>query len=363
MWDVIQTAYNHNQIYSYSNPSATLRNFYTPNNVGKWVGGVVAPNGKIYCIPHNATNVLIIDPITDTDISSNFGLTLGNEGWWGGCLGSDGKIYGIPNNSNEVLVINPSNNTAELTDFSLNLAEFGNTKWVGGVVGLNGKIYCIPTNATKILVINPSNNTAELTDFGLNLNGSGKWWGGAMGPDGKIYCIPVGASDFLIIDTINHSASRKSLGLTIPGNFPWLGAVLGSDGKIYGVPFGQQAPGVLIIDTDKQLATINDFGLNLADGINKYVGGCLGPDGKIYCCPESSTNFLIIDPVKQIAVRDNLGVSITGLPSNKYRSCVLSDNGTIYMIPFRKGEVCKIIHPSASPYNTFITKHPSLNKF
>ena len=33
---------------------------------GGYEGGVLAPNGKIYCVPNTATSVLIIDPATDT---------------------------------------------------------------------------------------------------------------------------------------------------------------------------------------------------------------------------------------------------------------------------------------------------------
>ena len=32
----------------------------------KWLGGVLAPNGKIYGIPYNSTTVLEIDPVAGT---------------------------------------------------------------------------------------------------------------------------------------------------------------------------------------------------------------------------------------------------------------------------------------------------------
>ena len=32
----------------------------------KWIGGVLAPNGKIYGIPRNATQILEFDPVTQT---------------------------------------------------------------------------------------------------------------------------------------------------------------------------------------------------------------------------------------------------------------------------------------------------------
>ena len=37
----------------------------------KWRSGVLAPNGKIYCIPSNAANVLIIDPKANGTLCEN----------------------------------------------------------------------------------------------------------------------------------------------------------------------------------------------------------------------------------------------------------------------------------------------------
>ena len=70
----------------------------------KWVGGVLAPNGKIYGIPFNSTTVLEIDPVTKT--ATTFGsLDSGPSKWRGGVLAPNGKIYGIPLNSTTVLEI------------------------------------------------------------------------------------------------------------------------------------------------------------------------------------------------------------------------------------------------------------------
>lgn len=368
VWSVVQTAYNNNEIYSYTDTNASLTGSFGETSTGKWVGGVLAPNKNIYCIPYNSTVILTIKPTTETLTITNLGADLnGIRKWWGGCLGSDGKIYGIPESANDILVIDTNNNRATRTTFGLDLTNAGtwtSNKWIGGVVGLDGKIYCIPANSTKILIINPSNQTAELTDFGLDLTGNNKWWGGCLGTDGKIYCIPGEMTDFLIIDTINKTAIKSNLGFTNPGNISWLGAVLGSDGKIYGVPYGTTCPGILIINTEKQLATIDTFGVNFDDdGAVKWVGGCLATDGKIYCCPDGAKDFLIIDPVKQTANRCSLGTNLTGVPTNRYRSCTLAENGAIYVIPFRRSELVKITHPSATPYSSFIARHPALNKF
>ena len=72
----------------------------------KWFGGVLGPDGKIYGIPFNSTDILIIDPIAGTATRSAMGASLsGTEKWVGGVLGPDGKIYGIPFDLPAILAI------------------------------------------------------------------------------------------------------------------------------------------------------------------------------------------------------------------------------------------------------------------
>ena len=59
------TSYINLNVNSY--PPNVVSNFGTTFTIGNnWYGGVLAPNGKIYCIPSSATSVLIIDPATGT---------------------------------------------------------------------------------------------------------------------------------------------------------------------------------------------------------------------------------------------------------------------------------------------------------
>ena len=85
----------------------------------KWQGGVLAPNGKIYCIPYSSTNVLIIDPATDiAEQTSITGLTGGNK-WYGGVLAPNGKIYCVPYAIAPVLIISPNGLQTVSTDRAL----------------------------------------------------------------------------------------------------------------------------------------------------------------------------------------------------------------------------------------------------
>ena len=113
----------------------------------KWIGGVLAPNGKIYAIPHNSTQILEIDPNTRT--ATTFGNFSGSAKWIGGVLAPNGKIYGIPSSSTQILEIDPNTKTTTLFG---NLSD-DSYKWIGGVLAPNGKIYAIPVNSTKILEI------------------------------------------------------------------------------------------------------------------------------------------------------------------------------------------------------------------
>jgi hypothetical protein len=77
-------------------------------DTAKYYGGVLAPNGRIYCIPLNATQVLEIDPVTQT--TNLFGnLSADANKFRSGVLAPNGKIYGIPSNATQVLEIGLDN--------------------------------------------------------------------------------------------------------------------------------------------------------------------------------------------------------------------------------------------------------------
>ena len=133
---------------TFSQTTSTFGSFGTDSY--KWEGGVLAPNGKIYCIPRNATTVLEIDPVNQT--TATFGSLEGTDKWIGGVLAPNGKIYGIPAYSTTILEIDPVNKTTS-TFGSVGTDSY---KWIGGVLAPNGKIYGIPFNSTTVLEIGES---------------------------------------------------------------------------------------------------------------------------------------------------------------------------------------------------------------
>lgn len=309
----------------------------------KWIGGVLATNGKIYTIPHNATSVLEIDPIART--ATTFGSLTGSTKWVGGVLAPNGKIYGIPYSASKILEIDPIARTAT-TFGSVGTAT---DKWAGGVLASNGKIYGIPYTSTTVLEIDPIAQTTAT--FG-SLTGSGKWDGGVFATNGKIYGIPSNATNIVEIDPIARTATTFG---SLAGTAKWDSGVLASNGKIYGMPRNTTK----ILEIDPTTRTATTFG-TVATGDSKWTGGVLAPNGKIYGMPNGASKILEIDPIAQTVTT----FGSVGTATTKYHSGTLASNGKIYGIPCNATAVLEI-----APSTDFKNFGPSslhsayLNKF
>ena len=120
----------------------------------KYLGGVKAANGNIYCIPSDSDFVLKIVP--ETGEVSEVGPSLENERclcnkWQNGFLAADGKCYGIPLKADGVLQIDPTNDEVR----SVGGPFVGFEKWEGGALADDGCMYCFPLNAKRVLKIAP----------------------------------------------------------------------------------------------------------------------------------------------------------------------------------------------------------------
>jgi hypothetical protein len=313
--------------------------FTNPTGNANWFGGVLAPNGKIYGIPDSASGILIIDTLTDTTSSSNMGVQMGGDTsptrltnkWCGGVLAPNGKIYGIPHSNASqnisILTIDTLTNTASASDRGIDFSD--NIKWIGGVLAPNGKIYGIPHNSTDILIIDTIADTVTRSAMGADLTGTQKWYGGVLGSDGMIYGMPYDSSDILIIDPVAGTATRNAMGANISAG-TWQGGVLAPNGKIYGCP--RDGGSFLVIDTITKTATLSSFGIVNANLSN---GGVLAPNGKIYTIPEQGVvqgyRSYVIDTYNNTASIINLPIPAGSFLL--YNGGVLALNGKIYTIP------------------------------
>jgi hypothetical protein len=271
--------------------------------VSKYLGGVLAPNGKIYCIPLRATNVGIIDPLTNTIDTTTISMStypdLSNTGlkFWGGVLGTNGKIYCVPRAVNYVGIIDPITNTFDSTSITFTSAQSGVTSeaYATGSLGSNGNIYFSPYAATSVMRLRPADNSLNFIDVSNYSNhGSGRWGGSACGPDGNVYLMPQNNGFVVRIGVSNETVSTVfNTGINQSGYSS--GATLGLDGRIYGIPnstTGGANNKLLFYDVlNNTGGTITS---NLPSGGEKFYGGVLAPNGKIYMIPATYANVATI---------------------------------------------------------------------
>jgi hypothetical protein len=413
--------------------------------VAKWHGGVLARDGKIYGVPYSASSVLVIDPVSaTTDVSSMVGLA-GLYKWHGGVLAPNGKIYGIPYNSPTLLVINPVSLT---TDVTTQVGASGASRFHGGVLAhTNGKFYGIPYHSSSVLIGIPSMATftflgcsdrcdasvppvhgtsgnctsilmtgtacAPSCDAGWTVSGYSTCNTGTLqaatcslspcvlpgGPTGfnsglstaigfgysvqnppslnmpalglpslGLPPTPV-TSTVMALGAITCDSSFGFSGTAVATCSPgvggggttdvstfvglrlaisptnkWSGGVLAPNGKIYGIPYSSDA--VLVIDTVAKTTDVSSMSGMLTS--SKWAGGVLASNGRIYAIPFNAPNVLVINPMNNTVD----ATAMTGLAgSYKWRDGVLIPNGKIYGIPFNANSVL-IIDPVTNTVDT-----------
>ncbi len=206
----------------------------------KWYGGYRGVDGRIYCIPYNATSVLVIDPSTDAitfiDTTGVIGSPSGNltgSGKWdaGGQVGN--FIYGAVSDATDIIKINSSAGTCS----RLGSFPAGTAKWVFCVLAPNGYLYMMPYYDQRIIKYNPADDTFAYLAATIGSTDTNQKTGGAtLLPNGKILIVS-GVSTYTthyILDPSNDSLSSFTRITTQITN----GAILASDGSVYSPPGG-----------------------------------------------------------------------------------------------------------------------------
>lgn len=274
----------------------------------KYWGGVLAPNGSIYCAPHQATTILKINTLNDT--ISTFGSFVGSYKYGGGILAPNGKIYFIPCSATAVLVVDPSNDSS----YTFGSIAGGSFYWLGGSLNKEGtKIYCTPHLTTSILVIDIENESTY-TIPGLPATAN-KYSSSQLTPDGYIYCVPTHISNILKIDPSNDTFT--TFGTASGGSDKYYSSILAPDGFIYGLPYAGTNDVLKINTSNDTISQISSSG-----GV---LGACLGVDGKIYGI--STGSFNVFDP------SNNSTNVVNGLGLSYNQGLVMGLNGKMYSIP------------------------------
>jgi len=237
----------------------------------KWIGGALAPNGKIYCIPSNETRVMIIDPSSAVSTVPSVTPATANYTNATKILNCPGATFTTSLAIGDNLIISVNTIAGQYMGYVQSITDNQNVVLIYAL-GVN-------ISAGQITGIQKTRRADLTTISGLAATGY-KYWGGALAPNGKIYCSPSfgGVNNVLVINTLTNTTSTIALAQS-----GYTGAVLGRNNKIYLIPFDGPVGLVRVIDptTDTVVASIS----GLPTSIYKSEGGVLAPNGRIYCPP------------------------------------------------------------------------------
>ena len=71
-------------------------------------GGVLLPDGRVFCVPRFATSARIYDPATDS-LSTPTGTYPGSNAYAGGVLLPDGRVFCVPHSATSARIYDDSN--------------------------------------------------------------------------------------------------------------------------------------------------------------------------------------------------------------------------------------------------------------
>ena len=303
-------------------------------------GGVFHPNGNIYCVPRQSSNILVINPSNDSIRYGSGGPALTPQVltatyYQGGCLGPNGLIYCAPfSATSNILVINPSNDSVRYLTTHPASPVLSTQSYNGAVLAPNGLIYCIPYIASNILIINPVTDSAVYGVSSITPTvASQRYQGGVLADNGLVYCIPYGATNIMIINPANSSVSYGTGGAALVpalSTQTYLGGVYHPNGKIYCMP--NLASNILIINTSNNTVAYGTGGPSMSPVLStqRYYGGVLAPDGNIYCTPNVATYMMIINTSND-SISYATAFNVSG---QRYQGFTLAPNGKIYGIPY-----------------------------
>eukprot|EP00434_Breviolum_minutum_P041429 symbB.v1.2.036852.t1/scaffold5302.1/size28584/1 len=313
---------------------------------GKWMDGVLSPNGNLYCQPWCANRILQIN--TNTGEVDLIGPDLG---WMPDKYRAAVAIYCPPFSASRVLRVDLTSG-----DISLIGPDYGMKR--GNLVNT---ILCPPHSATQVLQINIFYRTCALVgrDFGED---EAKYRAIVQSNDGCFYGPPCNAPQVICIDPIAPDADfigrSQFCGSSsihccdcpagpefCAGGFKWVTAGLGEDGCVYSPPWlahkalridvpnraglgGTNLPGVLL---SRSQGWARQIGKNHGWGGGKWDTMCAHEDGFFYCPPLCATDTLSLDTA--IGTTELLAPEL-GKVSKKWRCAARSLNGDLFCPPY-----------------------------
>ena len=198
-----------------------------PGN-GAFIGGVLLPDGRVFCVPCISPTARIYNPITNT-VSTPNGSYPSSGAFLGGVLLPDGRVFCVPQNSTTARIYDPITNTVSTPNGSYP----GSGAFNGGVLLPDGRVFYVPYSSTTAIIYDPITNTVSTPNG--SYPGGGAFVGGVLLPDGRVFCVPLNSTTARIYDPITNTVSTPNG--TYPSSGAFAGGVLLPDGRVFCAPY------------------------------------------------------------------------------------------------------------------------------
>ena len=221
-----------NDMVSYST-IPTLWTVSGYNNIGNFKGGVLLPDNRVLCIPHNSNQFLIYNRY-DPNVVAGAGFTTLNSlvtgvsgSFSNGVLMPNGLVLTVPYNSTSAIVFNYANNSQTV----LSEVFTGNKAYIGGVLMQDGRVFLVPHNATAAKIYNPVTSTFAAAS-GV-YPGNQAFSGGVLMPNGNIFLVPYKYNRAVIYNPTTNAITTLNENFT---GYQSNGGLLTKTGHVFLVP-------------------------------------------------------------------------------------------------------------------------------
>ena len=235
------------------------------------------------------TNVNVL-PTQNIDLNGMYALSIGGQNIL--IASSNQVIYRYNTTTNALSIAGGADGLLSYLTVDQNC--FGSNSMI---MLSNGNVLITDSSNYSIVIYNPSTDTATYSTVAnptvfLNGGTTGSFIGGVLMNNGKVLMIPKDDPEFLIYDPI--------------------------------------------LDTLTNIGVLNQAIDNPGDSLystetgNSFIGGCLMQNGKVFICPDSSSNAIIYNPVSGAAVTVAVPI-IVGYRA--FGSCFLLHDGRVFLAP------------------------------
>jgi hypothetical protein len=261
------------------------------NGTALYASGVLSRSGEVFILPFFATSIDKVNPSTGVRTTGRSIVASQSASWWGGVVARDGRIVLSPFNSNSVGMYDPADAGLALW---ANVSSPTTDKFAGAVVTSTDDVWLVPNKATewRRVALDAGITVAMNVTPSAAPNGS---WGAVLGGDGLLYMPPFFDNKLWRVNTVTNTAENYGF---VDAGEKFSGGALGHDGRIYMCP-NEGSSTVLVIEP-KGDAGAGTYRLQLNPSAivagTSYAATTTAMDGRTFCIPGRSTSLVVITP-------------------------------------------------------------------